>query len=303
MKLHTDAPHQTRAELIDLWGQCLASDGFTDPEDAVLHELALYFHITPEEARERCEHWVEYGAAEWQARPRDTREGLLDFYQTQQSWIFDTMWYHAKQYSGRVLPESVLIAERFNTQRGGMHLDFGAGPGSTSIFFHRLGCNVALADVSTTMQAFAQWRLARRSIPAQFFDTSKDELPEETFDLITACDVMVHVPDPRETFARLHRALKVGGHLVFNVDARVRVSAETHGFLYRFAYPILRPVRATGFDREPRLEIFHVYRKISPRSMPQHVAVLTFDACRYNLGVALAGLGLRGLRSAIDRNK
>lgn len=76
---------------------------------------------------------------EWEATPRETADDVLGFYRTQVSWIFDTMWYHAHQYAGDQPPESVMIAERLGTMPPGKHLDFGAGPGTTSIIFSRLG--------------------------------------------------------------------------------------------------------------------------------------------------------------------
>jgi 2-polyprenyl-3-methyl-5-hydroxy-6-metoxy-1,4-benzoquinol methylase len=288
--------------LLDLWRESLLVDGYTDPRESALHELSLYFQITPEEARERCLRWEQDSIAEWEAQPRDTPERLLDFYRTQQSWIFDTVWYHAQQCYEELPPESVMIAERLSDVTPGKHLDFGAGPGGTSLFFHRLGWEVSLADISTTLQAFARWRLERRGIAATYYDTANEALPDNTFDLITACDVMVHVPDPRATLTQLHRALKVGGYLVFNVDARPKPSRETQWHLYPYAYPILRPVRSAGFAREPRLEFFHVYRKVAENSPIRVRAVTLYDACRYNLAVARVGAAVRTIKARLAQS-
>lgn len=287
----------TRNELLERWRESLVTEGFTDPRESALHELAAYFNITRDQAYERCMHWEQDSIAEWEARPRDTPEALLDFYQTQQSWIYDTVWYHAQQYYEEVPAESVMIAERLQHVTPGKHLDFGAGPGGTSLFFHKLGWEPSLADISTTLQAFARWRLERRGISATYYDTSTDELPPNTFDLITACDVMVHVPDPRATLMQLHRALKVGGYLVFNVDSRPKPSRETQWHLYPFAYPILQPVRAVGFAREPRLEFFHIYRKVEQNPPVRVAGVSVYDSLRYNRATALAGQIVRGLKA------
>jgi SAM-dependent methyltransferase len=272
-------------------------DGFSDPRESALHELSLYFDIPVEEARRRCLNWEQDSIAEWEAANRATPEGLLDFYRTQQSWIYDTVWYHAQQYYEVQPPESVMIADRLNGVTPGQHLDFGAGPGSTSLFFHQLGWAVSQADISTTMQAFAKWRLERRGIAATYFDTSKEPLPDNSFDVITACDVMVHVPDPRATLIQLHRALKVGGYLFFNVDARPQPSRETQWHLYPFAYPILRPVRAVGFTREPKLEFFHAYRKLADNGAARVALVTAYDTCRYNRLVAKAGQIVRDVKA------
>jgi SAM-dependent methyltransferase len=160
-----------------------------------------------------------------------------------------------------------------------------------------LGWDVSLADISTTMQDFAKWRLGRRNISASYYNTATEDLPADTFDVITACDVMAHVPDPRETLSRLRNALKVGGYLFFNVDARPRPSRETQWHLYRYAYPVLRPVRAVGFEREPRLQFFHVFRKVGHNPPGRIAAVTAYDTLRYNLAVATAGqYGRQALR-------
>lgn len=288
-----------RTELLELWRESLVTNGYTDPRESAAHELALYFNITPDQARDRCIHWEEDSIAEWEAAARDTPEGLLDFYRTQKSWIFDTTWYQAQQYYQEMPAESVMIAERLSHLgvQPGHHLDFGAGPGGTSLFFHHLGWRVSLADISTTLQDFARWRLTRRGIEATYYDPSSQKLPDNTFDLITACDVMVHVPNPRQTLEQLHNALKVGGYLFFNVDSRPRPSRETQWHLYRFAYPILRPVRSVGFARLPKLEFFHVYRKLARNSMIRIGMVTIYDTCRYNLPVSRAGQVVRDLRA------
>lgn len=283
-------PHRRiQNQLLEVWRESFVLNGFDDPVDSALYELSLYFGVSEDEARERCLNWEKDSVAEWEAADRTTSDGLLKFYHTTQSWIFDTVWYHAQQYHGNQPAESVMIAQRFSSVRPGRHLDFGSGPGSTSLFFHRLGWQVALADISTTLLAFARWRFAQRGLAADFYDLNTQDLPAEQFDLITACDVMVHVPDPTAALRQLHRALKPGGLLVFNVDARPRKSRETQWHLYTHAYPVLRPVRGVGFQRLSRLEFFHTYRKIKPRSPAKALAIGVYDYARYNRLVSTLG--------------
>lgn len=282
-------PRRTQEQLMEAWRESFVVADLNDPVASALRELSLYFHISEDEARQRCLHWEQDSVAEWEASDRTTPEGLLDFYHTTQSWIFDTMWYHAQQYHGTQPAESVMIAERFSSVKPGRHLDFGSGPGSTSLFFQNLGWQVALADISTTLLSFARWRFMQRGLPADFYDLNEQELPFEQFDLITACDVMVHVPNPTETLRQLHRALKPGGLLVFNVDSRPKKSRETQWHLYPYAYPVLRPVRGVGFQRLPGLEFFHVYRKIKPRSRSRDLGIRAYDLARYNRLVSAVG--------------
>jgi SAM-dependent methyltransferase len=286
-----------RAALLEVWRQGLTAGEPLDPTDAVVAELAEYFQLPPDKVRDRCLRWKEYSTQEWLQRERDTPEGLRDFYDTQTSWIFDTMWYHAMQQHGQAPAETVEVALGLPPMPPGRMLDFGAGPGSSAIFYHLCGWEVSLADISRTMRDFAAWRLRRRGIAAPIIDPSREELPPEAFGLITAFDVMVHVPDVPATLARLHRALEPGGYLVFNIDNQPP-TLENHGHLYRDQWPILRHVRRTGFRRLPKITYFHVYQKVE-RGPAGARLVAAYDLLRYNRGVTLMGNVVRGARARL----
>ena len=196
------------------------------------------------------------------------------------------MWYHANQYHGDAHAESVDIAEGLHALTPGRHLDFGAGPGTSSLFFHELGWQVALADISTTFLDFARWRLARHGVTAQFYETSVDALPNQAFDLITAFDVMVHVGDVAATLERLHRALAPGGYLVFNIDIRAK-TPETECHLYPNRGLILKHVRRAGFQQQPKIHFFYVYQKVE-RSAIGQLAVAQYDNVRFSTPVVAA---------------
>src|SRR4051812_40316243 len=98
-------------ELLEIWRHCLTMDNVTDPQDTVIAELAEYFHMPPDQVRHYCLHWEEISVEEWRAGDRSNPDGLLNFYQTQTSWIFDTMWYHANQYHGTAHAQTVNVAQ------------------------------------------------------------------------------------------------------------------------------------------------------------------------------------------------
>lgn len=288
-----------RQELLEIWKTCLTQASSGDPHAAVVAELAEYFHMSPEDVRQRCLHWEDASVEEWHARDRSTPDGLLDFYQTQTSWIFDTMWYHANQYTGAAPAESVAIVEGLGPVTPGHHLDFGAGPGSSSLFFHALGWQVSLADISTTFQDFAKWRLQRHGVEATFYDNSKQDFPAATFDLITAFDVMVHVPNIVETLTQLHRALKPGGYLIFNID-NLPCTPRTAWHLYADQYPILGQVRRIGFRRHPKITYFHVYQKVERSALEKGIVHL-YDPLRYNRAISSVGNLVRAAAHRLAR--
>lgn len=278
------------------WRESLLLPGYSDPLDSALAELSSYFHVDVEEARKRCESWEQDSVDEWERADRDTDDGLLEFYRSTQSWIYDTVWYHAQQCLGAQFPQSVAIAYSLRDRQPGQMLDFGAGPGSTGLYFHHLGWQVSMADISTTMQAFAKWRFEQRAIPATFYDMSQQELPGNTFDLITAIDVVAHIRDWEYQLARVRHALKEGGLFIFNIDARPK-GRENQWHLYEFSYPILRPMRWSGFQFVGRVESFYVYRKDSARSDFQRAIDVAADIVRYNRFASFGGQVYRRLRS------
>jgi 2-polyprenyl-3-methyl-5-hydroxy-6-metoxy-1,4-benzoquinol methylase len=298
LEILTKPATNERSRLMEIWRRALTMDDVSDPKEVVVAELAEYFKLPKDEVYKRCVNWEDYSVEEWQAKDRSTAEGLLDFYQTQTSWVFDTMWYHAQQYYNEKAPETVEIALGLPKMTPGHHLDFGAGPGSSSLFYRELGWQVSLADISTTMLDFAKWRFQKHNVPATFYDTSKDSLPANTYNLITAFDVMVHVPNVSETLEQLHRALKPGGYLVFNID-NLPKTPKTEWHLYRDQYPILGKVRRVGFRRHPKITYFHVYQKVE-RGMLGTKAITVYDTLRYNRYVTFVGNIVRAAKRRIQ---
>lgn len=276
-----EKPNFNRAYLLEVWKKILTQGKFEDPYEAVLAELSEYFKMTVEEVRRRCLHWEDYSVEEWESKDRSTTEGILDFYRTQVSWIFDTMWYHARQYEEDSLAETVNIYASLQKMiKTGNHLDFGAGPGSSSLFFHEMGWEVSLADISDTMQDFAKWRFQQRGVPAIFINNSREKLPANSYNLITAFDVMVHIPNTKGTLQTLRNSLKPGGYLIFNIDNQPK-TRRTASHLYEEQYPVLRNVRGLGFQRLPKITYFHVYQKVE-RTPIVNSGIWLLDQIRYN---------------------
>jgi 2-polyprenyl-3-methyl-5-hydroxy-6-metoxy-1,4-benzoquinol methylase len=285
---------RTRKELLELWQNCLTTDQPIDPFDAVVTELSEYFQMPSSEVRHHCLNWEEESLTEWQASDRSTTEGIYSFYQTQVSWIFDTMRYHADQCKSIAYPETVEVAQRLNGLTPGYHLDFGAGPGTSSLFFHALGWQVALADISTTFIDFVRWRLDKHGVNAPIYNMAEDKLPVDTFDLITAFDVIVHVPNATETIADLHRALRPGGYLVFNIDIRPR-RPETEYHLYHSHHQIIRSIRQLGFQRHRNIDSFYVYQKVRSGFYRERI-VSVYDGLRHNECTSMLGKAMRTIR-------
>lgn len=270
------ATQRTYQQFLDIWQHCLSGDRFTNPQEGVIDELSRFFELPSERVRWICEHSAEITAEEWQKTGQSTPDDLYRFYQAQTYWLFGTLRYHANQTE----PNGVLIANALQHLTVGHHLDFGCGAATASLFFNALGWKTSMGDVSEVAVNFARWRFEQREIQGKFYYFETDQLPPNTYDLITAFDVMASIADIPEVLHRLHQSLKPGGYLVFNVDTW-KQTARNPWLLYDAQYPVLRHVRQAGFRRLPKISIFYCYQKIE-RSPLNAAAVGLVDRMRHN---------------------
>lgn len=256
------------SEAMEAFRSCLRLRPGADIRESVLNDLSQYFELSPEECVRRCINWEEWSVQEWQSRRRDSGEALADFYHKTMSWAFDLLWYAYLQAEGFAYPVGVAIARSLPSLRGHpRHLDFGSGVGTTSQLFIALGYESDLSDVSTSLLAFARYRLERRSTRARFIDLNVDELEPNTYDVITAVDTLVHVPNVASTAMALHRALKPGGVLFANFDVRPR-SPENAWHLYEDDLPLRWSLQRSGFEPEESLDgMVTRYRRVEPRGL------------------------------------
>jgi 2-polyprenyl-3-methyl-5-hydroxy-6-metoxy-1,4-benzoquinol methylase len=154
------------------------------------------------------------------------------------------MWWHTLSEDSTPLAyvTALQFAQQHSCQR---YLDFGAGVGSGGILFARHGFGVTLADISSPLLHFSQWRLKQRQLPAQCLDLKTGALPRHAFDIVTAMDVFEHLVDPVETLAQLHQALQPGGFLFARLAAEVDEDRPQH-IVQDFA-PTFERLRTLGF--------------------------------------------------------
>ena len=156
---------------------------------------------------------------------------------------------------------------------GRAHLDFGSGVGVTSQLFARAGYQTTLADVSTSLLDFARYRLSRRGEAARFIDLNDDKLKAGRYDVITALDTLVHVPDLADVVATLHGALRPGGWLVTNFDVRPP-SPENAWHLYDDDLDFRAVLHRTGFVPSGRFGGYVTYRRVDPSGLSWQLRVL-----------------------------
>jgi hypothetical protein len=99
--------------------------------------------------------------------------------------------------------------------------------------------------------------------------------------VITAIDVMAHIPDILPTLSELHQSLQAEGLLIFNIDNRPRNNPRTAYHFFEQHYPIIRHMRAAGFRRRAKIAGFYQYQKVSRPSIVNHMIGI-FDHLRYS---------------------
>jgi 2-polyprenyl-3-methyl-5-hydroxy-6-metoxy-1,4-benzoquinol methylase len=234
------------AQYRKIWTDALLLNGQQDLQESLVHELALYMRCEDSaEIQLRCRHAVENLAKEWREKVNPTdRKSVESFYNETHWEIYELMWWHT--LSEDLSPLSYVTALQFALLQG-CHscLDFGAGVGAGSLLFARHGLEVALADISSPLLEFSQWRFQSRGLPGEFFDLKTRDLPSQAFDIVTAMDVFEHLADPVEAVEKLWRVLKRGGFLFGRFHAEPDEDRPVH--IVQDFEPSLRRLRELGF--------------------------------------------------------
>ncbi|KKR07463.1 MAG: Methyltransferase type 11 [Parcubacteria group bacterium GW2011_GWC2_39_14] len=105
-------------------------------------------------------------------------------------------------------------------------LDVGAGTGRLSVTLLRRGAKVTALDVSAKMLE----RLHKKGPAINIVEGDAENLPfeSESFDLITAAFVVVHLKDPAIFFKEAERVLRPGGLLIItNINQKEAPSVKT----------------------------------------------------------------------------
>lgn len=273
-------------ELRDEWLSATLLPGVDDPRESCLQELSEYTGQTVDRVLDLCQGAVEAQREKWSEGDRSTPDGLIDFYNSCDAYIYELLWWHSLQageapaWNARLLR----LARQDGTRR---YLDFGGGIGTNAILLGRGRIEATSADVSDVLLDFARWRLQRRKIPGNLIDLKSAKLRPERYDLISAIDVLEHLPDPLATLRALTEALMPGGLLVFDLVASAP-DPNRPFHLMRSKYPVRSRIRAMGYTRIDRFQKFLVYRKMD-RSPGASRLVGAWDRLRWRAYYLLQG--------------
>lgn len=123
----------------------------------------------------------------------------------------------ADYFEACTAPENRFILKQLGDVRGKYLLDLGCGAGENSVYFAQLGARCVAADYSPGMVDVAL-KLADRygvNVEGQVINAMSIDIPDNTFDIVYASNLLHHIPDPLITIREMHRILKPGGKMCF----------------------------------------------------------------------------------------
>jgi SAM-dependent methyltransferase len=217
------------AEYRQTWERALILPAHEELGASLLSELGIYTQCSDlAEVRRRCEQAVANLKREWENKVHsENRQSIEQFYDESQAMLHELMWWHT--LGDDLSPLAYVLALRFAQRHGcKSYLDFGSGVGAGALLFAAHGLQTSLADISSALLRFSNWRLGLRKLPAQYLDLKRCRLPSECFDFITAMDVFEHLSDPVEAVEQLWNALKRGGFLYARISAEEDENRPQH---------------------------------------------------------------------------
>ena len=141
-------------------------------------------------------------------------QGLLDFYEETDSFIYELVVWNRSQIKCTIRRWILDFLHRHRMPKGRI-LICGDGIGVDSFFFAQAGYDVVFYEVSHYGRQIARRLLDDYQVNVQFAETL-ETLELESFDTILTLDVLEHVPSPPEMVSDLSNLLRPGGFYIAN---------------------------------------------------------------------------------------
>lgn len=136
-------------------------------------------------------------------------------------------------FGERGLDKRISKLARIQCPPGGDLLDVGCGPGAYTLRMAADYDSVVGMDVDRTrVEAFARGIPPGRQIAAMVGDAEHMPYPDESFDAVTAIEVLEHISNLPACLREVHRVLKPGG-IFFLTTPNRWFPVETHGVTIR----------------------------------------------------------------------
>ena len=137
------------------------------------------------------------------------------------------------------------MSEHFGADLSQVHLlDIGCGGGVLAEEFAKLGCQVTGIDISDESLEVARAHAQTEGLSIAYKNGSATELPFDgsSFEVVSCCDALEHIPAWEQVIAEVGRVLKPKGLFLFDTINRTSKSKSTFIFgLQDFSFTKLFP--------------------------------------------------------------
>jgi len=208
----------TDTEATAVWEKTIDPDGVGQAE-AIARDLASFTGEPVEDVLCKMSEGRDRFKELWQETSVDPGDpaSVSAFYREQFVEAYELADWHCGRANGTPPLNYARVA--LFAQKNGLKrvLDFGSGIGTGSLCFAKAGCEVYSADVAQMLLKLVDHRLRRHGHTPRLIDLNEASPPPGYFDIITAFDVLEHIPDQLATVKRLQSHLRVGGRLFVNL--------------------------------------------------------------------------------------
>lgn len=173
-----------------------------DPEQSrVFCDLVEYTKLPKELVLRRCQYATTELAILWHMR-----KGVVDFYQTNDLYLFDLTFYQMLLEKHEIVQKMVEQVKVLGCQRV---LEFGGGIGEFSLVCAEQKLPVTYFDVEGVIKKYAQWRFTKHNLNGiTVASHSEVELLGQGWDLINVMDVLEHLEQPQGIIELLAKSVK-----------------------------------------------------------------------------------------------
>lgn len=196
------------------------------PKQSALNELEEYLKIDKKEIEKLMLVEVPVDIDWKKLNPNPENEDEVNkFYMKTDSYIYELM---AANHIVQTLYSYYVLINKIKDLNIKTIVDYGAGAGTLSILFKKLGYNVIYADLPGKTFDFAKFRFEKRELDIKMINLLEDDLSDEDFDCILSTEVVEHVVDPKKLIKTFSKYLDVGEYLIVSESCEYTEDFASH---------------------------------------------------------------------------
>lgn len=247
---HVGDPQIITSRTIPQYGRELG-----EAQERLWNDLKDYYLCTSDELESRIVQAAMGDSHQqaWDLKPRDTWEGVLDYYQMPGDWHVCNLAFFCLRFDQA--REWAITEAKKLLKAGATVVDYGAGIGFASIELARLGFHVVAMDLAGTETLKCLEHRAKRNdvvLDLRTFDTPTPRADlEQPADALLMISVLDHLWDPMEALRWATRNVKPGGWMLCDTVRQMRKEGEPQHLVKYDPHQILKTLTAMGWRERP----------------------------------------------------